>query len=147
MHIVNIIFNLVGTLQFLQIGASGFAFLLGSLVTNTQAIVQINPVANIPLLLLSGWFANANNFAPYLIPFKYISLFKYGYQILTHLEFEGGKSSNNCVNVRPDMCNTLAIRLQFLEPFYVSYIAIACLIILFNSLAFLFMWLWAKKKV
>ena len=102
MLLVKIFLILVGTLQLLQVAAAGFAFLLGSIATQPETIIQMNSMTNIPLLLLSGWFASASNFAPYLIPFKYLSLFKYGYQILNDIEFGGDASTNNCFNQTAD---------------------------------------------
>lgn len=98
------------------------------------------------MLLLSGFFANADNFAPYLIPFKYLSLFKYGFQIFTHIEFSG-LSPLNCLNLDPELCTPLATRFTYLEPYYLSIILIGVLIVVFKALGFLFLYLFAKIKV
>jgi hypothetical protein len=100
----------------------------------------------VPLLLLSGFFADSDNFAPYLIPFKYLSAFKYGFQVLTHIEFSD-LPPFNCQNLNPNICSPLQNRFTFLEPFYVSLIAIGCLIVLFKSLAFIIIYYCAKIKV
>ena len=97
-------------------------------------------------MLLSGWFATADNFAPYLIPLKYISYFKYCFQILVGIEFNNSPPLN-CFNYNPSACQPLSNRFQFLEPFYVSIIAMAALIFFFKMWALLFIYMFAKVKV
>lgn len=106
----------------------------------------MNSVTSIPLLLLSGWFATADNFAPYLIPVKYISYFKYAYQTLVSIEFNNS-APVNCYNFSPTNCSPLSNRFQFLEPFYVSIIAMVALIFFFKGWAYLFIHLFSKVKV
>lgn len=100
----------------------------------------------VPLLLLSGFFASADNFAPYLIPFKYLSMFKYGYQTLIHNEFIDS-SPLTCLQSTPDMCSPMASRFTFLEPYYICFIAVASLVVFFNAIALFILWKTAKIKV
>lgn len=100
----------------------------------------------IPLLLLSGFFAAADNFAPYLIPFKYLSSYKYSYQIMTHIEYTD-MSPFNCFNLAPDLCNPVALRFTFDEPFYASWIGMACLLFALRLGSYLCLYFFAKIKV
>lgn len=42
--------------------------------------MNLNKMLTVPLLVLSGFFTDYSNYAPYLIPFYYISPFRYGYE-------------------------------------------------------------------
>jgi ABC-type glutathione transport system ATPase component/ABC-type multidrug transport system permease subunit len=139
-------FAFLGILNFCAMGGNAWAFFLGSLASNPEALININTALTIPLLLLSGFFANANNFAPYLIPFKYLSMFKYGFQTLIHNEFQM-LSPLNCQNLAPDMCTPMATRFTFLEPFYLDFVLITALIIFFKTISFILLYKFAKIKV
>ena len=139
-------FAFLGILHFCSMGGNAWAFFLGSLASNPEALININTALTIPLLLLSGFFANANNFAPYLIPFKYLSMFKYGFQTLIHNEFQM-LSPLNCQNLAPDMCTPMATRFTFLEPYYLDFVLITALIIFFKMISFIMLYKFAKIKV
>ena len=100
----------------------------------------------IPLMLLSGFFAAADNFAPYLIPFKYLSSYKYSYQAFTHIEYTD-MSPLNCFNVAPDICNPIATSFTFDEPFSASIVGMVCLLVGLRICAFLGTYFLAKIKV
>ncbi len=95
---------------------------------------------------MSGFFANADNFAPYLIPFKYISFYKYAFQLLINNEFSDIQPFY-CFNNSPQNCTPLANRFTFFEAYYQSFIAFVAVIIFFNIVAFYFIYKFAKFRV
>ena len=68
--------------------ATGMGFSLGVCFEDKTVALGLVPMALIPLMLLSGFFVNQDNMLPVLIPFKYISLFKYGYQVFTQNKYK-----------------------------------------------------------
>ena len=128
-----------------QLG-SGYAHFFGSLFTEKEPLMAFAVGVTIPLMLLSGFFAAADNFAPYLIPFKYLSSYKYSYQLFTHIEYTD-MSPLNCFNVAPHICNPIATRFSFDEPFYASIIGMVCLLVALRIAAFLGTYFLAKIKV
>ncbi len=129
--------NLVGLLHLLTLGGTSYAFFLGSLVSDPRKLTEINTLFSIPLLLLSGFYAAAENFLPYMIPLKYISLFKYAFQVLVEMEFTNAQALD-CSNNIDFPCNPLKDQYNFLEPFWVSMICVVALIFGFRLLAFIF---------
>jgi hypothetical protein len=121
----------------LTLGATSYAFFLGSIVSNPRALSELNVLFSVPLLLLSGFYAAAENFLPHMIPVKYISLFKYAFQVLVHMEFTDPQALN-CFNNLEFPCDPLKNQYNFLEPFWVSMICILVLIFGFRTLAFIF---------
>jgi len=87
-------------------------------------------------MLLSGFFASSNNFAPYLKPFEYISAFKYAYQITSVIEFTD-LGALECSNNLVAPCDPLTTRFNYTEPMYLSIILIAVVALCFNICAFL----------
>ena len=95
-------------------------------------------------MMLSGFFSNADNFVPYLIPFKYFSLFKWGYQLFVYNEFD--ENSILYCNNPPNECFALG-DVNFDESYNVSIgVSIAvgafygvfgfCMIYFFNKIKF-----------
>jgi len=95
---------------------------------------------------MSGFFASSDNFAPYLIPFEYISAFKYGYQTLMENEFKNIQPLN-CMNNMANPCDPLTKNYSFKEPFWISVLCFFLLIILFKGLAFTITYIKSKKKL
>ncbi len=93
----------------------------------------------IPLMLLSGFFASSDNYAPYLKPFEYISTFKYSYQILTQIEFKDLKALT-CSNLTIFPCDPLTSRFTFNEEMWVSILLIANVSFCLNVFAYLIMY-------
>lgn len=60
--------------------ASGLGLIIGAAVPNKQVAVSLIPIVLIPFMLFAGFFVNQDNIPFFLIPFQYISLFKYGLQ-------------------------------------------------------------------
>ena len=92
---------------------------------------------SIPLLLMSGFYAASENFVFYMIPLKYISLFKYAFQVLTYVEFNESQALN-CTNDILNPCEPLKDKYDFLEPYWVSVVCVVSLIFIFRILAFIF---------
>ena len=98
-------------------------------------------MVTIPFLLLCGFFANSANFAPYLIPFKYFSLFKWIYQLLVENEFAGGVPLT-CEN-SPMYCDPL-MTYHFDEPMWASFVGLGVLYFLFKGVALIILILKVK---
>jgi len=139
-------YAVIGILYLCGMAGSALAFFIGTLVSHQEALVNLNTMMMIPMMLLSGFFANAANYAPYLIPFKYLSPFKYAYQTATSLEFNGLQPLN-CVNSTPNLCLPLPTTFYFLEPFYLSIILLCVIVVFFKLWGFFFLWKFAKIKV
>jgi hypothetical protein len=128
------------------LAGSALAFFMGTLVSNQEALMSLNMMFMIPLMLLSGFFANSDSYAPYLIPFKYLSPFKYAYQTLVSLEFEQLQPLN-CFYSNTITCAPLKSQFNFLESFSLSLILISALIIFYKFWGFIFLYKFAKIKV
>jgi len=136
----------VGILFLSSLVGSSFSLALSSLISNQSLLITVNNVITIPLLLLSGFFANSRNFAPYLIPFEYVSIYKYAFQTLIHNEFTNLQPFY-CFNSGNWKCYQYLTFNAFREPFYISLIGIACLYVLFKILSFIFIYYFNKIKV
>jgi hypothetical protein len=95
------------------------------------------------MLMLSGFFSNADNFAPYLIPIKYLSLFKWGYQIMIYNEVDGNLAYT-CSNP-PSECLSLG-DLEFKESKLVSYIILSTLVVVYTFLGYIGVYYLVKIK-
>lgn len=137
----------VGTIILATIAGSNMSFLIGSLIEHQETLVNVNIMLSVPLFLLSGFFADATTYAPYLKPFEYLSAFKYTFQALVQLVFSD-IAPTNCQNINPSICAPNANpAFSFLEQFYHNLIALGALCIFFNILGFLALYYFAKIKV
>jgi ABC-type multidrug transport system ATPase subunit/ABC-type multidrug transport system permease subunit len=141
-----IYYAVVGILYLCGLAGSALAFFIGTLVSHQEALVNLNTMLMIPMLLLSGFFANADNYAPYLIPFKYLSPFKYAYQTAISLEFNNLQPLN-CMNSNPNLCDPLPNQFFFLEPFWLSIVLLSAIIVFFKFWGFIFLYKFGKIKV
>ncbi len=94
-------------------------------------------------MALSGYFSPQDNFVPYLIPFKYLSHFKWAYQLLIENEFSGANIS--CMNP-PDSCNPLE-SLDLSESMAVNFAVMASLTVFYGILGFLIVYKCIRIKV
>ena len=92
-------------------------------------------------MVLGGYFSAQENFVVYLIPFKYISLFKWVFQLLIKNEFSHANST--CMNP-PESCSTLS-DYNFDESLYVDFIIITAVSLICGLLGFLFVYF--KNKI
>ena len=98
---------------------------------------------NIPLLVLAGYFSPQDNFVPYLIPFKYLSPFKWIYQMLITNEFADANIS--CMNP-PDNCNPLE-SMNFAESMPVNFAVLSSVSVFYGAIGFLIVYFCIKIKV
>lgn len=68
--------------------SSGYALVLGTLISDKSLAVILTPILMIPFMLFAGFFVDSESIPDPLKPFEYISIFKYGYQALFLNEFE-----------------------------------------------------------
>mmetsp|Transcript_42353 Transcript_42353/g.57598 ORF Transcript_42353/g.57598 Transcript_42353/m.57598 type:complete len:117 (+) Transcript_42353:499-849(+) len=59
--------------------STGYALVVGSLVSDKALAVTITPVIVVPFMLYAGFFVASEDIPSYLKPFEYMSIFKYGY--------------------------------------------------------------------
>jgi len=95
-------------------------------------------------MILAGFFSSQENFAPYMIPLKYISIFKFGYQSLVTNEFDTNKPYT-CSNP-PDKCDQMA-DVDFTESFAVDMTMIGTIILLFFSISYFGLYYLVKIKL
>lgn len=136
----------MGTVILATLAGSSMAFMIGATVEHQETLVQLNTMTTVPLFLLSGFFSNSLNYAPYLKPAEYLSTFKYCFQALVQTIFTDN-SPFNCQNTTPSTCEPLANRFLFNEWFYHNLIALGSLIIFFKIMGFIFLYCFAKIKV
>lgn len=98
----------------------------------------------IPFLMVSGFFVPEDNYAPYLIPFKYVSLFKWTYQILILNEFTNG-TPLTCSNP-PKACDVLK-DLDFNETMATAYAVASSVAVAFGIVSFLILVYYVKIKL
>lgn len=68
--------------------ATGYAMVIGTMVSDKALAVTLTPVLLIPFMLFSGFFVAPEDIPNWLTPFEYLSIFKFGYQALFLNEFE-----------------------------------------------------------
>ena len=73
-----------------QAGAS-YALLMGSFISDRESLIVLGPLLNLPLMMLSGFFADLKSVVPILWPFQWISSFKYLLNIMLTNEFTDNK--------------------------------------------------------
>jgi len=100
-------FIFVGLINYVGLTGASYGFLIGVVGQDQEKIATMNPLLTVPLLVLSGFFTNYQNFAPYLLPFYYLSPFKYGYETFFINEYTGIQPLY-CVNSGNPICNQLA---------------------------------------
>eukprot|EP00826_Nyctotherus_ovalis_P023141 TRINITY_DN1780_c0_g1_i11.p1 TRINITY_DN1780_c0_g1~~TRINITY_DN1780_c0_g1_i11.p1 ORF type:complete len:674 (-),score=180.39 TRINITY_DN1780_c0_g1_i11:236-2257(-) len=89
-----------------QSGAA-YALLVGAFISDRQSLINIGPLLNIPLMMLSGFFVNLDDVVPVLKPFQWISSLKYTFNIMLRTEFENNSDIDyiiyeNGVPIHPD---------------------------------------------
>lgn len=99
---------------------------------------------SIPLLMLSGFFSSSKNFVPYLIPFKYLSLFKWAYQLFIQNEFSDSPPLT-CQNP-PNPCNPLG-NFDFDESMATSFAVASAVSLFFGILGFILVYALVKIKL
>lgn len=94
-------------------------------------------------MMLSGFFSNDSNFLPYLIPFKYISLFKYSYEILVYNEFKDNEPF--VCSAPPNNCDTFA-DLNLKQSIATSFAVASSVGVFYLLIAFFVVYFFVKVK-
>lgn len=94
-------------------------------------------------MMLSGFFSNDSNFVPYLIPFKYLSLFKYAYEILVINEFKD--SEPFICSAPPENCDQFA-NLNLKNSIATAFAAASGLGLFYLLIAFFVVYYFVKIK-
>jgi hypothetical protein len=68
---------------------TAYALMLGSFITDRESLINIGPLINLPLMMLSGFYVNLNNVIPIIWLFQWISSMKYVFNILLRNELTG----------------------------------------------------------
>eukprot|EP00826_Nyctotherus_ovalis_P004756 TRINITY_DN1104_c0_g5_i2.p1 TRINITY_DN1104_c0_g5~~TRINITY_DN1104_c0_g5_i2.p1 ORF type:complete len:667 (-),score=156.46 TRINITY_DN1104_c0_g5_i2:175-2175(-) len=129
-----------------QTGAA-YALLVGAFITDRESLINIGPVMNMPLMMLSGFFVNLDDVVPVLWPFQWISCLKYTFNIMLRTEFERNgdlafemKENNNVVSYSTDdLLDLVSVDLSFgvafgcLAALYVGFLILALLGLMFTT--------------
>lgn len=65
--------------------AGAFSLLISALIKNKEVAVALLPVLVVPFMLFSGYFVNQSNIPEWLVPFEYISVFKFTFQAFANV--------------------------------------------------------------
>ena len=123
-------FIFYGYTYLLMWSVTGLGFLIGALVPDKNVGLSIMVVAFVSLMLVSGFFVSQNNMIPVMYPIKYISPYKWSYQVYLQNEYSG-----LVLDCSPS-CNPLQ-SLGFDETMEQSIWATAILGVSFYSFAFI----------
>lgn len=119
--------------------ATGLGFLIGALVPDKNVGLSIMIVIFVSMMLVSGFFVSQDNMIPIMYPIKYISLFKWAFQVYLKNEYNG-----LTLDCSPS-CNPLQ-SLGFNETMEQSIWATAILGVGYYTLAFLALLLVSHKS-
>jgi len=136
-------FVYLGLINFASLCGSAFGYFLGTLAKSKEALTMLNPMITIPLLVLSGFFTNNSNYAPYLLPFYYISPFRYGFETFVLNEFN--TSQEFYCNQEPN-CSPLTLY-SFPTTMGEDLAILAGVTIFFHILAFFMLYKFGKISV
>jgi len=115
---------------------SAMAFLISALIDSKAIIPVIFPFLILTQIQASGFFINSNDIPLILTPFKYISLFKYGYQALCWNEYEGyTPGSLDC----EDIVKCIFPTKSFSEDLFWSLMSLIIISLINNVLAYIAM--------
>jgi len=118
---------------------SGLFVFVGS-IAPTQVMAQaLAPISLVIFMLFGGFFLNSDTIPVYYIWLKYISFFKYAYEILMHNEFTGLEFS--CDNTYGGCIPNGRTELKYLGMgdvvLWENFTILLCMAILYRILAFL----------
>lgn len=85
--------------------AGGLGMIIGSIVPNKQTGMSATPMVIVPFMLFAGFFVSLDNIPSFMIPLKYISLFKYALQAYMQNEYDSNLL--NKLDCYPTLCNPL----------------------------------------
>eukprot|EP00733_Pompholyxophrys_punicea_P001147 Pompholyxophrys_punicea_v1_NODE_506_length_1821_cov_8.150623.p1 type:complete len:441 gc:universal NODE_506_length_1821_cov_8.150623:390-1712(+) len=76
-------------LFFVTLCGNAMGMLVGCAVTDPLAAVSLGPVVIIPLMLFGGFYVNTESLPVYLAWISYISVFNWGFQAISIVEYSG----------------------------------------------------------
>lgn len=97
-------FIFVGYLILYYSSASAQALIVSAWIKDKEVAMTMSPVLNILFMLFSGYFVNQDNIPAILLPIEYVSLIKYGFQVLLYNEYDDldlGCNGKDPIEVRP----------------------------------------------
>lgn len=153
--VINFLKKKAGIIQLCSLVGASFSFFLGSLLNNAEGLSFINmvhlsflnkKVISIPLLLMSGFFAYENSFAPYMIPLEYLSYFKWSFQVLVYLEYKDIQPFYCVFNLQTPCDDVLGSFYRFKEDFWVSFSCLIGIIFALNFFAYMIFFIKSKLK-
>jgi len=117
-------------------------FMLGSILTNVQAVSEFTVLTFFPDSVYSGFLVN---YASIPIPFKYLtylSSFRYAFSAIAQNEYDG--LDFECEDDEVDPCDPLD-DLSIDIPMWLNIVLLAAIVIVYRLLAGVFLKLYAKK--
>lgn len=95
--------------------------------------------------MLSGFEVSSENYAPFLKPLEYISVFRYIFRIFITNEFTEVQPLN-CMNNLDLPCDPLNKNYNFKENLWIWCLSLSLIFIFFTILGFIFMHKRSKMK-
>ena len=86
---------------------SGLGYMLGASIADKQVINILTPVLIVPLMLFAGFFVSQDNIPSFLLPIKWVSTFRYGFQAFMINEYTDLKLECMSAKDPVDGCNPL----------------------------------------
>lgn len=71
------------------LAGGAYALMISASFSEKKLAVTLIPILIAPFQLLSGFFVNETRVPFWLMPFNYVSFYKYGFQALMLIEYEG----------------------------------------------------------
>jgi len=137
-------FVYIGYGLFIATLGAAYGYFIGTLGKTQEQMTLMNPMLTVPLMVLSGFFTSYTNYAPYLLPFYYISPFKYGFELFLNNEFTNAQAFY--CNLDGQICDPLSLY-TFPDSPWQDYIIISALMIGFHLVGFTLLWKNAKISV
>ena len=114
------------------------SLIVGCTIADKQLAVALTPVLVVPMMLFAGFFVTFDKIPIYLKPIGYMSFFKYGFQCLAQIEYDGLHLACMDETDQAKKCDPLN-ELDIKEEFYVSILCLVGMIFVFNSIALIIM--------
>lgn len=133
----------IGIMNLVYFSAGLKSLFIGSLSSSIEILSVIIVMINVNLLILGGFYSPQENFVPYLFPFKYISLFKWSYQLL--LENEFNDNFYTCQNP-PSSCNPL-IQYNFTESIAVDFAVTSAIGVIFAVIGYILVYYKLRNRL
>jgi hypothetical protein len=124
--------------------ASSLYVAIGAASPNQQVATIISPIVTVIYLLFGGFYLNQRSFPPYYIWAKYISLFRYSFEILCRSQFE---SLTFLVGNTTIPGSEVLNQLDMTDVSYTTnFCVLIAMLIIYRVMAFLFLAYLYKEK-